>query len=295
MTIDGQDLSLHLWVEEKFRGFLAQKYRVKRSIFSEKSPFQKVDVVETEGHGLMLLLDGMVMLSERDEFVYHDMISHVPLFIHPNPKRVLVIGGGDGGTIREVLRHVAVERAWMVEIDGMVVDVCRRYLPVTSCALDDPRLTLLIEDGVKFMAETEERFDVVLIDSTDPVGPAKPLFGEAFYRNVHRVLNPDGIAIAQGESPFYDRDVQRGILQSMSASFPRLHMYNYSNLTYPGGLWTFVYASKGLCPLGDFDPGRIAAAGLEFRYYNQALHRGAFALPQFQLQAFQDYLSAFKS
>ena len=287
------DATLEMWVEESFDAFFSQKYKILETIFSGVSPFQKIDVLKTAGYGTMLLIDGVVMLSERDEFIYHDMISHVPMFIHPNPKKVLIIGGGDGGTAREVLRHDKVEGVWMVEIDGMVVDVCKRYIPLTSESFNHPKLNLLIEDGVKFAAETDLRFDVIIVDSTDPIGHAKPLFGEAFYRSVSNILKPDGIVVAQGESCFLQTDEQRSIVKSMAANFPKVHLYNYSNLTYPGGLWSFAYASKGTCPLNDFDPKRVTDSPLKFKYYNSSIHKAAFALPQFQKEAHAEFLSEF--
>lgn len=273
--------SLELWVEERHRETAGLRFRVKEVLFSGKSEFQQVDVVDTWSMGKLLLNDGLMMVSERDEFVYHDMIAHVPLFVHPKPKRVLVIGGGDGGTAREALRHPGVERVVMVEIDGMVVEACRKHIPQTASALDDPRLDLKIEDGVKFVRETQETFDVVLVDSTDPIGPATPLFGKDFYRDVHRILGPDGIVVAQGESPFHDANTQASLLDVVGSFFPWRHFYNFSNLTYPGGLWSFLFASKGLHPLKDFDASRVAASGLEFRYYNPGIHRAAFRLPEF--------------
>jgi spermidine synthase len=231
------------------------------------------------------------MLSERDEFIYHEMIAHVPLFVHPRPERVLVIGGGDGGTAREVLRHPGVRACRMVEIDEMVVNACREHIPLTASSLDDPRLDLTIGDGVKFVEETDERFDVVLVDSTDPVGPAQPLFGEPFYRNVLRVLNPDGVVVSQGESPFYEAETQRSMLRILHTVFDHTHIYNFPNLTYPGGFWSFTFASRGLCPLDDFDLARVAASGIHFRYYTEGIHRAAFALPAFMKDEVQDYLS----
>ena len=281
-----------LWIEEPCNGVYGQRYLLSETLFSGHSKFQKVDVVQSVGFGKMLFLDGLVMLSERDEFVYHDMIAHVPLFIHPNPRSVLIIGGGDGGTAREVLRHKSVEKAVMVEIDGMVVDVSKKFIPQTSCALDDPRLTLMIDDGVKYMAETNETFDVVLIDSTDPIGPAKPLFGDSFYKNVARVLNDNGIVVSQGESIFYEKEAQQTILRSISNNFAVTSLYNYHNLTYPGGMWSFAFGSKGLHPLKDFDEARVAASDLEFSYYSSDVHRGAFALPQFQQDALDEFLKS---
>ena len=285
---------LQMWVEEIVADLSAQKFRVVETLFTGQSDYQRVDVLKTKGFGVMLFLDGVVMLSERDEFIYHDMISHVPMYVHPNPRSVLVIGGGDGGTVREVLRHPEVVRCKMVEIDGLVVEVSKKFIHQTSCAFEDPRLDLTIGDGVKFMAETEERFDLVIVDSTDPIGPAKPLFGPEFYGNVARVLTEDGIVVSQGESPYYEVEAQKAILASMGCNFPVVHMYNYANLTYPCGLWSFIYASKGLCPLSDFDEARYRRQALDFSYYNADIHRGAFALPQFQRNSHGKYLSPFK-
>ncbi len=279
--MENDTTGIDLWFREECNGYLATSFKIKETLFSGRSEYQKIDVVRTEGHGVMLINDGFVMLSERDEFVYHEMIAHVPLFVHPSPKRVLIIGGGDGGTAREVLRHTAVEKAVMVEIDAMVVDVCRKYLPTLTSALDDPRLTLRIEDGVKYVKETKEKFDVVIVDSTDPIGPATPLFNEDFYRGVSAILEEDGILITQAESPFYDGGIQASMLGNQRPFFDRLHVYLLSNLTYPGGLWSFGFATKGPRPLADFDEARVAAANLSMRYYNTGIHRAAFMLPNF--------------
>ncbi len=273
--------ALSLWVTETHQNSMRLGFKVEKTLFSGRSRFQQVDVVQTRDHGVMLLNDGLVMLSERDEFIYHEMIAHVPLFVHPNPRRVLVIGGGDGGTVREVLRHPGVERVVMVEIDEMVVNACRKYMPEVSCALDDPRLELRIEDGIKFVAETEEGFDVILVDSTDPIGPAAPLFNKEFYSGVSRLLTEEGILISQAESPFYNQEIQRPMLLNQRPFFEKLHIYLFSNLTYPGGLWSFGFASGKRCPLKDFDPDRPARSGIETRYYNPGVHRASFMLPTF--------------
>ncbi|MFP4667443.1 MAG: polyamine aminopropyltransferase [Desulfosalsimonas sp.] len=272
---------LNLWVAETHKDIVSLGFRVKETLFCKASEYQQVDVIKTAGHGGMLLNDGIVMVSERDEFVYHEMIAHVPLFTLAEPKRVLIIGGGDGGTAREVLRHKTVERAVMVEIDSVVVEACKKHLPSMSGSLDDPRLELLIEDGVKFAEKCNETFDAVLIDSTDPIGPAQPLFDKAFYENVSRLLSDNGIMISQSESPFYDPEIQRSMFSNQRPFFEKIHMYTFSTLTYPGGLWSFGFASKGTCPIKDFDPARVKASKLETRYYNPAVHRAAFALPEF--------------
>ncbi|UTW60317.1 polyamine aminopropyltransferase [Kordiimonas sp. SCSIO 12603] len=273
-----------LWIEEKFEDFLGLRLKVEKVLFSGKSEFQSVDVVETKGHGKMLLNDGLIMVTEKDEIAYHDMIAHVPLFTHPNPKKVLVIGGGDGGTAREVIRHKGVEKCVMVEIDAMVVDACKEHIPQTSSALDDPRIELIIGDGVKYVKETSEKFDVILVDSTDPIGPAAPLFGAEFYTDVMNCLSDDGIVVSQGENSWYALDVQQSLLKVLNDVFENVWLYNFSNLTYPGGMWSFTFASKKYDPIKDFDASRVAASGLEFDYYNAPLHTGAFAIPSFALK-----------
>ena len=284
---------LDLWVCETHQDSVALSFRVENTLFSDQSPYQQVDVVQTRAHGAMLLNDGIIMVSERDEFVYHEMIAHVPLFVHPAPRRVLIIGGGDGGTAREVLRHQTVEQVVMVEIDKMVVDACKAHIPSVAAALDDKRLELEIDDGVKYVQQAENRaFDVVLIDSTDPIGPAQPLFDAAFYENVAARLTENGIMISQSESPFYDTPIQKTMFANQRAYFDRLHMYTFANLTYPGGLWSFGFASKGLCPLGDLDPKRVSHSGFDTRYYNPQLHWGAFSLPSFVTDNLEGLLDA---
>ena len=273
------------WADEEYQGIVRTGFRMKRRLFKGKSPFQTVEVVETKGHGKLLLIDGMTMVSERDEFVYHEMIAHVPLFLHPRPRRVLVIGGGDGGSVREVLRHKSVERCVLVEIDGLVVEASRKYIPLTAAKLSDRRAVVRIEDGVKFVRETEERFDVVIVDSTEPFGPAKELFGTAFYKDVKRVLTGDGIVVSQAGSPFYEIATIRNLDRILKPIFPVTDAYLFTNLTYPGGLWAFTFASKGLRPLKDFRAARVKAAKMPLRWYNADVHAGSFALPNFLLRA----------
>jgi len=286
---------LRLWVEENHDDILTLRYRVEKTLFSGESDFQHIDIVETSGFGKMLFNDSTAMISERDEFIYHEMISHVPLFVHPGAERVLVIGGGDGGTVREVLKHPTVRHCRLVEIDPLVVEGCRKHIPVTAAALEDPRAEVTIGDGVEFVAVTDERYDLVIVDSTDPVGPATPLFGPEFYGNVHRVLLDGGLAVSQAESSLLELDAQKSLLRILSTIYDRVHLYNYVNMTYPGGLWSFSFASKGqLCPLGNFDEGRVKTSGIEFRYYNPLIHRAAFALPTFQARALAPYLTPFE-
>lgn len=281
------------FVEERIPGAHVNRFPAKRVLFRGQSGFQTVEIIETEGYGRMLLNDGLVMCTERDEFIYHEMIAHPALFAHPNPKRVLVIGGGDGGTLREALRHPEVESCVMVEIDRMVVEACREHLPLTAAAMDkDPRAQVIIDDGIKFVKTTREKFDIALVDSTDPIGPATPLFGVDFYRDLKRCLNPGGIVVAQGESPFFNGEMQRKLLEIQKGLFARVHIYNFSNLTYPGGLWSFTWASDEVCPIAALDARRVARAGIDCRYYNTDIHRAAFRLPEFQRKNLTPLLSA---
>ncbi len=270
-----------VWVDEVYQGIVRTSFKLKKRLFRGKSPFQEVEVVETAGHGRLLLIDGMTMVSERDEFVYHEMIAHPALFLHPKPLRVLVIGGGDGGTVREVLRHKSVERCVLVEIDGLVVEASRKYIPQTAAALSDKRVTVRTEDGVKFVAETNEKFDVVIVDSTEPFGPAKELFGRSFYKNVKRLLTEDGIVVSQAGSPFYEIATIRNLFKIMRPIFPVVEVSLFTNLTYPGGLWAFTVATKGLHPVRDFVPARVKTSKLKLSWYNAEIHAGSFACPNF--------------
>jgi spermidine synthase len=284
-----------LWVEEDQNEIVRVRYRVAKTLHSAERGIQRVDILETAGFGRMLLNDGVIMLSERDERIYHEMIAHVPMFVSPRVERALVIGGGDGGTVRELLRHPSVTHCKLVEIDENVVEACRRHIPQTAAALDDPRVEITIADGVSYAARTAERFDLIVVDSSDPEGPAVPLFGAEFYGDVHRVLTDRGVVVSQAESPFYESSAQASLVRVLSERFRRVRIYNYSNLTYPGGLWSFSFAAKGdLCPVGDFDPRRVERAGLSFHYYNAAVHRAAFALPSFQLEQLGSLLTPLK-
>lgn len=271
-------------------------FGLKKKLFEKQSPFQKVEIYDTLHHGRVLLHDGFFMISDRDEAIYHEMIAHVPMFTHSNPEKVLIIGGGDGGTAREVLKHSMVVRCVMVEIDEVVVEACREFFPQVAGSLEDRRLELIIDDGVKFMKDTTEKFDVIIIDSTDPIGPATPLFGEEFYQNVRRCLSEDGIVVAQAESVFYDPGMQPKLLSMNQPHFKYRSMYNFSNLTYPGGYWSFFFASKKNHPVMDFQGGRYdeyrkSQTSQAFIYYNREMHKAAFALPQFQQNKLSAWLS----
>lgn len=273
------------WISEVYKEGLTFGFELKAKLFNGKSDFQRVEVAETTQHGRVLLCDGAFMLSERDERIYHEMITHVPLCVHPDPKKVLIIGGGDGGTAREVLRYQGVERVVMVEIDALVVEACRKFLPVTADALADSRLELKIEDGVTYMRDCQEQFDLILIDSTDPNGAAAPLFGPEFYANVKKCLATGGIVTAQGSSPFYEQEMQQTLLKIADPLFKYVSMYNFTNMTYPGGLWSFLWASNELHPLDDLSE----KPQMDMFYYNSEVHKAAFRLPEFQAKALKPW------
>ncbi|MDR7542094.1 MAG: polyamine aminopropyltransferase [Armatimonadota bacterium] len=266
----------------------AQAYRVDEVLLDLQSPYQRIRVIRTPLFGRMLILDDAVQTSEADEFCYHEMLAHPPLFTHPHPRRVLIIGGGDGGLLEEVLKH-PVERVVMVEIDRMVVDATLRHIPeIPGGAFDDPRAELRIEDGFAYVRNTPERFDVALVDSTDPQGPSVPLFGEAFYRDLHRVLGEDGILAVQSGSPLYQAELITQVRRNLRQHFPVVRTLLTYVPSYPGVLWTFTLASKRLDPAelsADEVDRRVAGFGL--RYYTGAQHRAALTPPPFLKQVLE--------
>lgn len=271
------------WYTEKHSDNVGITIKTGQTLFSGKSKFQQLDIVETLEFGRMMLLDGLVMVTERDEFIYHDMIVHPALFTHPRPKKILVIGGGDGGSIREILKHPEVELAVLCEIDRLVIEKSIEFLPSMASAIDDnnPRVKLHVDDGIAYIRAHQNEFDIILVDSTDPIGPAVGLFEESFYQLVFAALKDDGIMIAQSESPFYHAEIQKIIYRNIRAAFPIVEMYQAFIPTYPSGFWSFAFASKRYHPITDFDHDRAAGRKFHSRYYNEDLHRGSFMLPTF--------------
>jgi spermidine synthase len=253
-----------------------------RIVHSARSEFQSILIFDTEDHGRVLVLDGLVMTSERDEYMYHEMLVHVPLFTHPRPERVLVIGGGDGGSLREALRHPEVKEAVLVEIDAMVIEAARQHLPTTSVGFDDPRARIVIGEGHAFVKENESRFDALIIDSTDPTYCAGGLlFTTEFYADCNRALRPDGVLSAETENPFYDPGWVQMAWRRLRRAFDDVRLYLGYVPVYPGAMWTYCVASKGPDPQGAFRSGDAARFSRELRYYNPDVHAGAFALPNF--------------
>jgi len=271
----------NVWFCELHNKQVGLNVKVERFIYSGNSPFQEINILETKEFGKMLVLYGSIMTTEKDEFIYHEMLAHVPMGAHPDPRNVLIIGGGDGGTLREVLKHPTVERATLVEIDRMVVETCRQYLPTIGTSFDHPKARILFEDGDKFLDTGSEQFDVILVDASDPIGPAEVLFQRAFHQKVARCLRPDGIFVTQSESPLYHQKTVQALYRNLSEIFPTVRLYHAYVPTYPSGMWSFTFCSKQYGPFDRFDPAAPRWKGVEARYYNAEIHRAAFALPGF--------------
>jgi spermidine synthase len=269
----------NMWFTELHKGRVGLTLKVSRVLYSEVSDFQRIDVIETEQFGRALVLYGSIMITEKDEFIYHEMISHVPLNVHPKPARVMIIGGGDGGTLREVMKHEQVEQATMVEIDRQVVEVSRRFFPKVGTAFGHPKAQVIYDDAAHYIATADSTYDVILADTSDPVGPAEVLFQRSFYQTVYDRLAEDGIFVPQTESPFFNQESIKKIYQNLRAVFPVVRMYLAHIPTYPSALWSFAFCSKRYDPLADLKAPRYALPGL--RYYNADLHRGSFALPTY--------------
>ena len=276
-------MAMDLWFSEYHTKNVRFSIRVDSQLYSGQSEFQRIDVFSSPDFGRFLVLDGYMMLTERDEFIYHEMITHVPMSVHPDARKILVIGAGDGGVAGELLRFPTVEHIDLVEIDEQVVKVCREYLPFTAKSLDDPRVHLHFEDGMRFVRTVENEYDLIIVDSTDPFGPGEGLFTKEFYGNCWRALREDGIMVNQHESPFYQNDalaVQRAHKRIVE-SFDLSMVYQAHIPTYPSGHWLFGFSTKKYHPLRDFRPAYWKSLGLKTRYYNTQLHVGTFALPNY--------------
>jgi spermidine synthase len=268
--------NMELWFTEFQNENLSIGLKIEKTLHSEQTEFQGMDVIQTKQYGNMLVLDGCVMTTDKDEFVYHEMLAHVGLHTHPNPKKVLVVGGGDGGVIREIVKHKSVEKAVLAEIDGRVIEVSKQYFPEIAKGLSDPRVDVQVADGIKYVKDHPNTFDVIYIDSTDPIGPAVGLFAKEFYQSVYDALTEDGLFVAQSESPFANADLIANIHRDVRDIFPQSYLYLAHIPTYPTGTWSFTMGSKKHSPL-DVKEMRVT----DTKYYTTAVHQAAFALPRF--------------
>jgi spermidine synthase len=266
-----------VWFTERQSPDVSLSLRVRSVLLEETTPFQELLVLDTDAYGRVLVLDGAIQTTDRDEYVYHEMITHVPLAMHPRPRRVAVIGGGDGGAIREILKHPEVQEAHLIEIDERVVEASRRFFPAIASALDDPRAHVAIGDGIRWIKEEAHDFDLIIVDSTDPVGPAEGLFAHGFYQGVSDALTADGLLVAQTESPMLEPDILQRAMTGIAGAFPRVYLYLAAIPTYPTGFWSFTLGSKGPRP----DVLRDGLDHLSTRYWTPEVHRAAFALPPY--------------
>ncbi|MCC6201745.1 MAG: polyamine aminopropyltransferase [Gammaproteobacteria bacterium] len=277
-----------VWSETLYDAY-GQHFNTDKILFESKTEHQHLLIFQNARFGRVMALDGVVQTTERDEFIYHEMLAHVPILAHGNARRVLIVGGGDGGMLREVCRHRSVESVTQVEIDQAVIDMALRYLPQHSAgAYDDPRAHIVIGDGIDFVRQTDLRFDVIISDSTDPVGPGEVLFSDSFYANAKRCLNPGGVLVTQNGVAFMQLDEARETAAKLSRLFQDWHFYSAAVPTYVGGVMAFAWASDNpelrRQPLTMIEQ-RFAAAAIKTRYYNPAIHQAAFALPQYLLDA----------
>ncbi|MBM4386792.1 MAG: polyamine aminopropyltransferase [Deltaproteobacteria bacterium] len=270
-----------LWFTEKPRGGSGFSMRIDEVLFHGKSDFQSAMVFRNSEYGNVMLLDDSIMITDRDEFVYHEMLAHVPLMSHPSPKKVLVIGAGDGGTVREICRHKRVEKVDWVEIDKLVIELGERYFPAVSAANKDPRVNIMVQDGIEYVKNTKEKYDVILVDSTDPVGPGVVLFSEEFYGSCKRLLNEGGILVPQTESPFFHQDIISHIYATLRKVFAVVMPYTVTVVTYPSGIWSFGYATAGRRPDDYFADEEYSRFSDKLKYYTRDIQRGAFCVPAY--------------
>jgi len=272
---------MEIWYTEKLeieKG-RAVSYRVTKTLESLQTAFQKIDIFETQAFGRMFTLDGVTMVTNKDEHSYHEMIAHVPMMSHPNPESVLVIGGGDGGTVREVLKHPSVKEVVLCEIDKGVVDISYKYFPECADAMKDKKVIHYYDDGAKFARENQGRFDVILVDSSDPVGPAEVLFKEPFFRDMAGALKPTGIIATQAESFWYHGDVISSLFDFIPKIFPEYGYYYTTIPSYPSGIIGFTFLSNAIDPYKvNLDVSRVPKG---LKYYSPEMHKSAFVLPEF--------------
>lgn len=274
---------MEMWFSEYHTPDVRHSIRVNRHLYMKQSDYQQIDIFETPEFGRVLALDGNVMLTERDEFIYDEMITHVPMAVHPGIKDILVIGAGDGGVVRELTRYDRVGRIDLVEMDPMVVEACRAFLPENSSRLDDRRVNINYVNALKFIRHSVAEYDLIIVDSIDPFGPSEGLFTREFYGNCFNALKDDGIMVNQQGSPFYAEDakaMQRSH-KLIAAIFPISRVYQAHIPTYAAGYWTFGFASKKYHPIDNFDAKAWNELNLRTRYYTSHLHVGAFYLPAF--------------
>ena len=281
---------MDIWFSQMDTDNVKTSIRVDKQLFSAQSEYQRIDVFQSQEFGKMIVLDGEIIFSEADEFIYNEMVVHVPMAVHPDVKKVLIIGGGDGGVVRELIKYDTIEKIDVVEPDPLLVEVCRKYIPEIAASLTDERVQIFHEDGVKFIRSKGDAYDLIIIDSPNPFGAGEGLFTKEFYGNCYNALHEDGIMINQNESPFYTEEAfqcQR-MHKRIVETFPICRVYQAHIPSYPSGHWLFGFASKKYHPLDDLDKVGWKLRGIRTKYYEPRLHAGVFALPVYVEELLED-------
>ncbi len=261
--------------EEKHSPYHGLFFFAKKILHEEKTPFQKIEVIENEFFGKILLIDDLVQTTEKDEFFYHEMLVHPAFVSHPSPQQILIIGGGDGGALREVL-HYKIKKVNLVEIDKKVIEISKKFFPNLSSSFEDKRVKIVIANGAEYIKSLDERFDIIIVDSSDPVGPSKALFGEDFYNSLKKIINENGVIVSQTGSPFYHQNIIKKLNKCFKEIYKTVKFYISPVPTYPSGIWSFVYLSENVNPL---ELKRQPPPNL--KYYNKDIHFASFTLPNF--------------
>ena len=281
---------MEMWFSELHTSNVKLSMRIEKQLFSGNSDWQRIDVLESVEFGKFLALDGDILFSEKDEFIYDEMVTHVPMAVHPKVKQVLIIGGGDGGVAKELTQYASIEKIDVVEPDEMLVEVCREHFPELACGLLDPRVNVYYQDGLRFLRNKTDEYDLIINDATDPFGHTEGLFTKEFYGSCYKALKEDGIMVYQHGSPFYDEDKEECMKMHRKAfrAFPVSRVYQAHIPTCSSGYWLFGFASKKYHPLNDLGEQEWKELGIKTRYYTTNLHRGAFMLPKYLEDMLED-------
>lgn len=274
---------MDFWFSELHTKDVKFSIRVDKHIFSEENDYNRIDIFESPEYGRVLTVDGYIIMTEKDEFIYHEMMTHIPMAVHPNPQKVLVFGAGDGGVVRELLKYPEVERIDLVEVNVGVVEAAKKYLPFSASGLDDSRVKIYFQNALRFVRHIVGEYDIIIVDSAGFYGPGESLFSREFYGSCYKALKDDGIMVNQHQSPFYDDDrlETQKAHKRIIESFPISRVYQAHIPSYPSGYWLFGYASKKYHPVNDVNFCKWNARGIETRYYTTNLHCGCFALPAY--------------
>lgn len=274
---------MDLWYSELHTENVKFSIKIEKQVHSSQSEYQRIDVFDSVEYGRFLTLDGYLMLTEKDDFIYHEMLVHIPMAVNMDIKKVLVIGAGNGGVARELSDFKTIEKIDVVEIDEQLVEVAKEFFPYEAAGFDDPRCTLYVQDALKFMRHSKIKYDLIIVDSSDPYGPGEVLFTKEFYGHCYNILEDNGILVNQHESPFYENDanILKRIHKRISKTFEVSQIYEAHIPSFPAGHWTFGFASKGLDAVKDIQADAWNALDLDTEYYNTDLHCGAFALPNY--------------